>query len=315
MKLGQIPIFDSLSDSNCVLLAGAGGGFDVYCALPLYFALRDQGKTVHLANLSFAHPPPGSVSDISPIHFEARADSGGSDSYFPERLLAEWFEARGEAITIHCFELTGVRPLRDAYSKLCEKLAVDAVVLVDGGTDSLMRGNESGLGTPSEDAASLAAVQALDVAEKRLVCLGFGVDDYHGVSHHDFLEAVAELTKSGGFLGSMALLPGMPEVQRYLEAVDYANARTERASIVNSSVASAIEGAFGDHHRIDRTKDSTLWINPIMAQYFSFELAAVAERLLYRREIMSTESISEISEVIRSFRNGIGIRPRACIPL
>ena len=35
------------------------------------------------------------------------------------------------------------------------------MVLVDGGTDSLMRGDEVGSGTPEEDTASLAAVNAL----------------------------------------------------------------------------------------------------------------------------------------------------------
>ncbi|MFF7988525.1 hypothetical protein ACFZDG_01885 [Kitasatospora xanthocidica] len=36
-----------------------------------------------------------------------------------------------------------------------------AVLLVDGGTDILMRGDEAGLGTPEEDMASLAAVAGL----------------------------------------------------------------------------------------------------------------------------------------------------------
>ncbi len=47
---------------------------------------------------------------------------------------------------------------------------------MDGGTDILMRGDESGLGTPEEDMASLAAVHGLDVPEKIVVCAGFGVD-------------------------------------------------------------------------------------------------------------------------------------------
>ncbi|MFC6933743.1 DUF1152 domain-containing protein [Actinomadura yumaensis] len=59
-----------------------------------------------------------------------------------------------------------------------ETLDADAVVLVDGGTDILLRGDEAGLGTPEEDMASLAAVRGLDVPEKIVVSLGFGVDSY-----------------------------------------------------------------------------------------------------------------------------------------
>ena len=56
----------------------------------------------------------------------------------------------------------GVRPLRAAYQWLVEELRVSAVVLVDGGTDILMRGDEVGLGTPAEDMSSLAAVSLCD---------------------------------------------------------------------------------------------------------------------------------------------------------
>ena len=41
---------------------------------------------------------------------------------------------------------------------LIEQLQLDTIILVDGGTDSLMRGDEAKLGTPEEDMASIAAV-------------------------------------------------------------------------------------------------------------------------------------------------------------
>ena len=52
MELLSLPFFSELEPAKRVLVAGAGGGFDVLCGLPLYFALRAAGKTVHLANLS-----------------------------------------------------------------------------------------------------------------------------------------------------------------------------------------------------------------------------------------------------------------------
>jgi hypothetical protein len=53
MDFLRIPFFDVVRDAKTVLLAGAGGGCDVYSAVPLYVGLRAAGKTVHLANLSF----------------------------------------------------------------------------------------------------------------------------------------------------------------------------------------------------------------------------------------------------------------------
>jgi hypothetical protein len=91
--------------------------------------------------------------------------------YFPEGYLSRWFRARGEEVPIYCFLRTGVIPLRESYEKLVGRLNVDTIVLVDGGTDSLMRGDEEGLGTPHEDMASIAAVSRLAVAQTFLACL------------------------------------------------------------------------------------------------------------------------------------------------
>ena len=81
-----------------------------------------------------------------------------------------------------------------------------------------MRGDEAGLGTPEEDIASIAAVDEVDVPGKYLVCLGFGVDAFHGVCHAHALEAVAELTQQGAFLGALSLTREMPDVRKYMEA-------------------------------------------------------------------------------------------------
>ena len=51
----NLPILEQLKDSENILIAGAGGGFDIFCGLPIYFTLREMGKTVHLANYSFSH--------------------------------------------------------------------------------------------------------------------------------------------------------------------------------------------------------------------------------------------------------------------
>jgi hypothetical protein len=54
----------------------------------------------------------------------------------------------------------------------------------------------------------------LDVERKLLVCLGFGIDHYHSVCHAHFLEAVAELKRRGGYLGTVSLVADIPEVRR-----------------------------------------------------------------------------------------------------
>ena len=299
------PFFAELEQAQRVLIAGMGGGFDVFCGLPLYFALRETGKTVHLANLSFSDLQSSSGRELTPFLVEIDARTRGFEQYFPELHLARWFFAQGEDITIYGLGRTGVKPLLEVYEKLVELVQPDAIVLIDGGTDSLMRGDEVGLGTPEEDALSLATVHALETsAAKYVVCLGFGVDNFHGVCHAQFLEAVAALTPYGHYLGSWSLTPNMPGVQRYWDAAEHVfQAMPSRPSIVSSSVLDAIYGQFGNYHRTSRTAGTELFINPLMGLYWAFRLEGVAERNLYLESLRDTQSFSDVRYAIELFRD------------
>lgn len=316
MQFLRLPFFAELEQARTVLVAGAGGGFDIFSGLPLYFGLRAAGKQVYLANLSFSHLEAASGRRLAPAVLEVTADAAGVWSYFPEFHLCCWFRQQGEEVPVYCFERTGCKPLRQAYRTLIDHLRVDSVVLVDGDTDSLMRGDEAGLGTPEEDIASIAAVDELEVPGKYLICLGFGVDSFHGVCHADVFEAVADLTHQGGYVGAFSLVQEMPEVKRYQEAVQAVfEAMPDSPSIVSASILSALEGRYGDYHRTARTRGSTLWINSLMAFYWCFRLEPVARRILYLDEIKETESMWDLIEAIDAFRRGCGpIRNRSVIP-
>jgi hypothetical protein len=95
------------------------------------------------------------------------------------------------------------------------------------------------------------------------------------VSHGRFLENVATLTKANAFYGILQLLPSMKEAQKFKEAYE---ACTPANSIVCSSVLSAVEGQFGNHHSshtASRTKGSELFISAIMSQYWFFEYSGM----------------------------------------
>lgn len=299
-----------------MLIAGAGGGFDVFAGVPIASALREAGKSVFLANLTFTYLGGTDAEAIHPGLHRVDAGTSGEDAYFPERYLAEWLALEGGPSDVYCFEKRGLRPTRAAYRALVERLEPDAIVLVDGGTDILMRGDEAGLGTPEEDAVSLGAVAALDDIPIRVVaCLGFGIDAFHGVCHAHFLENVAALDAEGAFLGAFSLLRSMPEGRAFAAAIEHAHARMpERQSIVNGSILSALEGRFGDHHRTPRTRSSELFINPLMCLYWGFDLPAVAKRSLYLPMLANTDTIFEVSAIIEAFRHEVATRPRTSIP-
>ena len=321
MNTLRLPFFEELRDAKNVLIAGAGGGFDVFSGLPLYFNLHAAGKSVYLANLTFSNLPPDSGRELSPALVEVTADSEGSKYYFPEKHLSQWFRDHGKEVPVYCFHRVGPKPVTEAYRVLADTLQIDTVILVDGGTDSLMRGDEQDLGTPAEDMTSIAAADALDparVPRKMLVCLGFGIDAFHGVCHAHVLEAVADLVRAGGYLGAFSLVEQMPEVQRFREATEYVLRQTQaRPSIVLTSILSALEGRYGDFHQTDRTWGSELYINPLMSLYWCFRLEHVARRILYLDSIRDISNYAELVAAINLAHaaHGANQRPRRDLPM
>ena len=313
--MDELRLPSAIENSQRVLVAGAGGGFDVYAGLPIYERLRRLGKKAYLANLSFVPLGTTNAQSLTRALSVVEPDTAGPDSYFPERTLAQYLSRRGERVSVYAFEKMGVAPIREGYAYLVQALGLDAIVLVDGGTDVLLRGDEVGLGTPSEDMASLAAVAAIDVPTRVIACVGFGIDAYHGVCHANWLENVAALAADGAFLGAAALLKRMPEVRLYVDAVNAAEMTTpQRPSIVNGSIVSAIEGHFGDYHRNPRTQSSKLFINPLMSFLWAFDLVAVARRNLYLDRLKDTETIKQVHLAIEDFRETVSSRAWEAIP-
>ncbi|MEV8127691.1 DUF1152 domain-containing protein [Streptomyces sp. NPDC085944] len=309
------PLFDRLSGAERILVAGAGGGFDVYSGLPLALSLLHQGREVRLANLSFSSLA-GLPADAwaAPDLAVVTPETAPHRSYFPERTLAQWLRGHGYPAVVHAFPQTGVQPLRAAYEALIALHGIDAVVLVDGGTDILLRGDEAGLGTPEEDLTSVAALAALDDVPHRLVVsLGFGVDAYHGVNHVQVLENVAALEREGAYLGAFSVPRTTREGALYLDAVAHAQEHTpERPSIVNGSVAAAVRGECGDVRFTDRTRGSELFVNPLMSLYFAFDLPGLAARCLYLDRIEDTHLMRQVRSRIAEFRKtGVTRPPRA----
>lgn len=299
-----LPVFQRLTAAETVLLAGAGGGYDLFAGLPVLHWLIRQGKKVHLANLTFSdlrydnckRPIPG-LAHITP-------DSHGAAGHFPELHLSRWLSDRFGSTPIYLLERTGVAPAISAYRWLADELRPDAVVLVDGGTDILMRGDEIGLGTPQEDMASLAALDELkDISNRIVLSVGFGIDAFHGVCHAHVLENIAALTAHDGFLGSWSLLKQSDEFAFYRDACDYVSSRLPKhPSIVNTSIIDATTGWFGNHHGTKRTEGSELFLNPLMSFYWAFDAEKLARRNLYIDLIKTTQTYTELTLAIETFQ-------------
>lgn len=307
-SIHQIPLFQKLHNSQNILLAGAGGGFDIYSGIPLLTNLLEQGKNVVVGNLSFTWLDQTSSEKVFPFCYQVcETDVDHSNrNYFPEKYLSQWLKLAGFDVDIYAFDRISAKPLTDAYKFLVEKHKIDTVLLVDGGTDSLMFGDEDGLGTPQEDMSSMAAAYQCGVKNRLLASVGFGVDHFHGVSHYRFLENVAKLSREGGYLGLFQLTREMKEAQHYIDALQFANDRMPgMESIVSNSIISAVEGEYGDYHKTKRTAGSELWINPLMSIYWCFDLPKVIHNLKYYDYIKDVHTMGDFNRKLSEYRDGL----------
>lgn len=310
------PLWAALAASERVLIAGAGGGFDVYVGLPIALRLAWQGKRVALANLTFSD-----LSRLSEVAWLGRScarigpSAPGRSDYFPERTLVRWLRSEAIDWPVYALKRGGVQTVLDGYKQLVDDFKPDALILLDGGTDILLRGDESALGTPEEDAVSLVAASQLELVTKLVVTLGFGIDAHHGVTATDVLTRLAELARHGAYLGALSIPPESPEAVAYVDAISHAALHNSaRPSIVNGQIAAALLGAVGQPVLPGTPVVTDLFVNPLMAIYFTVQLDALADQLLYREAITASTTIAEVSLAIEQFRATLSIPSRVSFP-
>lgn len=306
----NLPIFEKVASCKNLLIAGMGGGFDLFCGLPIYFELQKRGQTVRLASLSFSDVVnfPGGTR-LTKTLVGVDADYDRFVVYFPELYLAQWFQQkRNETVTIWCFQKTGTRPLLKNYQVLIDHLKIDGILLIDGGVDSLVRGDEEQTATLIEDATSLFVVNELSDIPVRLIgCIGFGAE--RDLAYPQIFENIATFTKAGGFWGGCSLSPQMWSYQAYEEAVLYVQGQPiQDPSVINSSIISAVRGEYGNFHLTEKTRGSRLKISPLMALYWFFELSVVAEHNLFLSYLRDTHTFMETLHVYLSVKKELRTR-------
>ena len=142
--------FDDLTDEN-ILLLGCGGGYDIFCGLPLYFSLKGNVRLVNFTFTKKSHLDNFTMignSCYKIIHNDSKYD----DIYFPEYELSRELD-----IPIYASCDNGLINYTESLKELVEILKIDIIILCDGGCDSIMTGCEKELGTPVEDIMSMIA--------------------------------------------------------------------------------------------------------------------------------------------------------------
>jgi hypothetical protein len=330
-------VFARLADPGIktVLLAGCGGGFDFVHSAVLIPELVRMGKRLVIGSYSFGDPdqlvgPPAEevFRDGDVIAKRVTAACRGPEAYAPELHFASFLDERypdsaPHSVYAYYARSFTVTKLRRLYAQLVERHEVDAILLVDGGSDSLMRGDEDGLGDPLEDAVSVAAVATLEaprVTLRALLSIGLGADRFNGVSDAASLRAIAELTAQGGFLGGLCLEPGSEGIACYRACVQHIYARQTFRSVLTGCILAAAEGSFGDEEvpqtlrASGRVAPGDVFLWPLMAMVWAFDVQAVARRSVLIPWIRDAPSVAEMNRAFMAGRAKFRIRPVEELP-
>ena len=318
-------------DIKTVFVTGCGGGFDFIHSMTLHSELLRMGKKVVFGSFSFGDPSDikggkefwrgtrgESTSSSSPA-FEVTAvlcdaTCKGSDHYEPEVGLCSFLDTEFPVNAPHsCYAYSArsftVPLLKSLYGKIFTEHEVDAIVMFDGGSDSLMVGSEAGLGDPIEDAVSIAAAATIDfprLKERIVIAVGLGCDRFNQVSDAATLRAIGELTAVRGFLGCASLHAGTQPHTIYKKCIEHLQGRANFRSVIANSIVASGEGGSGFNVPEElrrRIPHGTLYLWPLMCMHWAFSITAVYNRSLLAPLLLESPSIDEMYTVLRQLRS------------
>lgn len=197
--------------------------------------------------------------------------------------------------------------LTELYMTFIQRHNVDAIVCMDGGSDSLMAGDESGLGDPIEDAVTVTTVARLPhLKEKILIAIGAECDRFNSVSDGATCRGMAELRARGGFSGSMAIEPTSSGLRFYGDCIDYMQRHASFRSVVSNSIVESARGSYGSETVTEplrgRVQPDELFLWPPMSELFAFLPEAIVERRLFCNSIVDCYTVDQCYQILRQIR-------------
>jgi hypothetical protein len=293
---------------DVVMIVGVGGGFDVFTGLPFMTRYTKRFVLVNSSPHMNFHYREASVDD----HPEYSIG-------YKHNLVGNYTVGR-----------QGVGLVKKAYQSIIDKHKVDTILAVDGGVDSLQRGDEQDSGTILEDFISLAALNEVKLSPhghcgqgdegcKILCCAGFGTETEENLNHYRVLENMAALTDA--FIGSFSLTKDSQAFKEYVADCERAWDGGNRKSHIQTKIISAVNGRFGSNNiysEIDaRVANSTkaTFISPLSSIYWMFDLEKVVQRNLAIPVIKNSNTFVDAKIMLRNWMSFQKLRSHDSLPL
>jgi len=122
------------------------------------------------------------------------------------------------------------------------------------------------------------------------MCVGLSTEG--GISEYDFLENWASVQKDGGFLGAVSWQLEMDSVKQYVDALSNS---VPTNSTINAQIVAGVEGRYGlylPEYLRARLGMSAMFVNPLMAMSWYFDLQSVIKHRKYLQNFEDASSLT-----------------------
>jgi hypothetical protein len=117
-----------------------------------------------------------------------------------------------------------------------------------------------------------------------------------------------------GFLGCVSLEPSSHSFFFYRSCLEHVYENQEFRSVLAGTIASAAEGLFGRDAvpslLPNRVQKGDLFLWPLMAVLWAFDIDTVAERSLIAKWLRRCQTVAECYEALETNRRSMGVRLR-----
>lgn len=248
MKL-NIPIIEELKKYNNILIIGIGGGFDIYCGLPIYHELYfNLHKNIVLANYSFSNFKDvieNTESVLINNNLILNKKNIEPMKYNPEGYLYEGLkELYSTDQVIYSIKKEGVIPTKKSIEYIINTHNIDCIIAVDGGVDSIFHGDEEGCGTILEDTITSISLMDFNI-KKYLVCIGLTTEIEEKVCNYTAFKRISEKYMDDSLLGVCSLIKKQDNFKFFKILCEYCwNQQGHSKSHISSRIIPSVEGEF-----------------------------------------------------------------------
>ncbi len=293
-----ISISKKLENCNNILIVGAGGGSDILCGLPLYYSFLKQGKKVHLANLT--HTDFKTINEhAEPIVLNNSVFGATSlikvpSQNYVEGYLSQYFKsALNEEKTVWMINRTHISELKKAFERLVEHLKIDGIVLVDGGVDSIMRGDEGKEILTNkfiDTSLVLSIVQQMEMMSDKII---FAACNDNSKNSRIINNNISNISLQGGFFGGCYVVDYMNSYKLMKSAYMYEN--------INGNILPNIKKFIKLTDSDFEEGDEKLGL----VQYLFFNPQALVYNNVVIHKVLDASSYYDIIQIIAPFINKV----------